>query len=437
MNHPDGRFALRSRRIVTLDREVDGHVVVWAGRIAAVVPGEPPAALHAEDLGALALLPGLVDTHVHVNEPGRTEWEGFATASRAALAGGVTTIVDMPLNSVPATTTVAALEAKRAAAAVADVRVEFWGGVVPGNTADLAPLARAGVRGFKCFLVPSGVDEFPGVGERELRDAMPEIARTKLPLLAHCELPGPIEGATAALATADPRAYATWLASRPPEAEVEAIRLLLRLAAETKCRVHVVHLATAAALPDLRAARAAGRPVTVETCPHYLTFAAEDIAPGATEYKCAPPIRGRAERDALWRALLDGDIDLVASDHSPCPPAMKRRDTGVWAEAWGGIASLELGLPVVWTEARRHGATLGHVARWMSAAPADLAGLAPRAGRIEPGADADLVAFDPDATWSVDTTRLHQRHPLTPYAGRTVTGRVARVWRRGVERAIR
>ena len=427
------RFALRSPRIVTPERVIDGHVVVWAERIATVAPGAPPAGLGVEDLGDLALLPGLVDTHVHVNEPGRTDWEGFASASRAALAGGITTIVDMPLNSVPATTTLEALRVKRQAAAGAGVRVEYWGGVVPGNAAELEPLAAAGVRGFKCFLVPSGVSEFGHVGERELREAMPILARRRLPLLVHAELSEPIERAGAALAGHDPRAYATWLGSRPAEAEVEAIRLVLGLAAETGCHVHIVHLSAAAALPELRAARGRGVSVTVETCPHYLALAAEDVADGATEFKCAPPIRERSNREALWQALLGGDIDLVASDHSPCPPALKGKERGDFMSAWGGIASLELGLSVVWTEARQRGATLVQVARWMAERPAALAGL-DRIGRIAPGADADLVAFDPDAAWTVDAARLRQRHPLTPYAGLRLEGRVVRVWRGGEER---
>lgn len=429
-------FALRSRRIVTPEEIVDGHVVVAGGRIAAVAVGDAPAAMRVEDLGALALLPGLVDTHVHVNEPGRTGWEGFATASRAALSGGVTTIVDMPLNSIPATTSVAALMQKREAAVGAAVRVEYWGGVVPGNAAELAPLAAAGVRGFKCFMVPSGVDEFGHVGERELREAMPILAWLGLPLLVHAESPEPIERATAAVAGRDPRAYATWLASRPPAAEVEAIRLVLRLAGDTGCRVHIVHLAAGEPLADLRAARERGLPVTVETCPHYLTFAAEAIADGVTEFKCAPPIREAAQREQLWRALVAGDIDLVASDHSPCPPAMKGRERGEWMAAWGGIASLELGLSVMWTEARRRGATLVDIARWMAAQPAVLAGLGEHIGRIATGCDADVVAFDTDAAWTIDASRLRQRHKLTPYAGRSVEGRVRRVWRSGVERIL-
>ena len=433
-SHPP--FAMRSSRIITPLGIIDGHVVVDDGRIAGVSAGPALEGLRIEDLGALALLPGLVDTHVHINEPGRTEWEGFATASRAALAGGITTLVDMPLNSVPATTSVEALTLKRQAARAATVSVEYWGGVVPGNTAQLEPLAAAGVRGFKCFMVPSGVDEFGHVGEAELREAMPVIARLGLPLLVHAESPRVIDEAAGAVVGRDPRAYATWLDSRPAAAEVEAIELVLRLAVETDCRVHIVHLAAMEALPALRAARARGVAVTVETCPHYLSFAAEDIADGATQFKCAPPIRSRANRDALWAALLAGDIDLVASDHSPCPPALKNLDRGDFFAAWGGVASLELGLPVMWTAARQRGATLSDIARWMAEQPAVLAGVAGEVGSIVPGRRADLLAFDPDAAWTVEAALLRQRHKITPYAGHPLIGRVERAWRGGVAQGL-
>lgn len=405
-------------------------IVVRAGRVAEILPFGTASAAPITDCGDLLLMPGLVDTHVHVNEPGRTEWEGFATATRAAAAGGITTIVDMPLNSVPATTSVAALAAKRAAvaAAGASVDVAFWGGVVPGNVEELAPLAAAGVCGFKCFLVPSGVDEFPAVGEDDLRRAMPILARLGLPLLAHAELPGPIEAATAALAGADPRAHATWLASRPPAAEIEAIRLLIRLCAETGCAVHVVHLAAAEALPDLRAARARGLPITVETCPHYLGFAAEDVPDGDTRFKCAPPLRPRTNRERLWDALRRGDIDLIATDHSPCPPALKAGD---FFTAWGGIASLEVALAALWTGARERGFTPVDLARWMAERPAHLAGLSERKGAIAPEADADFLLWDPNATWTVDAARLQHRHPVTPWHGRMLAGVVCGNWLRG------
>ena len=424
-------LSIHARHVVTPDRVLEAAVWIEDGRIAAVVPG--PAAPGAIECGDAWLLPGLVDTHVHVNEPGRTEWEGFETASRAAAAGGITTLVDMPLNSIPATTTASALRAKRSAASGrCRVDVGFWGGVVPGNQPELEGLAAGGVLGFKCFLAPSGVDEFPHVGERDLRAAMPVIARLGLPLLAHAESPRALDAAAARPeAGGDPRRYATWLAARPPEAELEAIALLIRLCAETGCHVHVVHLSAAEALTMLREARGRGLPLTVETCPHYLHFAAEEVADGRTDLKCAPPIRGRANRDQLWTALSAGQIDLVASDHSPCPPAMKLLDRGDFVRAWGGIASLELGLAAVWTGAQARGCSPADVAHWMSAAPARLAGLETTKGSIAQGRDADLVVFEPDATFRVESARLRQRHPVTPYGGERLRGRVAQVFLRG------
>lgn len=368
------------------------------------------------DAGELLVMPGLVDTHVHVNEPGRTNWEGFESATRAAAAGGVTTILDMPLNSIPATTTASALEAKRAAASgKTSVNVEFIGGVVPGNTGELEGLRDAGVRAFKCFLSPSGVDEFPHVTQRDLSKAFPVLARLGLPLMVHAEDPALLLEGTSSTA------YAEYLASRPIEAEHSAIELLVGLMSRSRARVHIVHLSSATSLGIVRAAKERGLPLTVETCPHYLTFAAEEIPAGATEYKCAPPIRSGAEREALWQALLAGDIDLVASDHSPCPPNMKRTH-GDFFSAWGGIASLQLSLAAVWTGARARGALPERIAEWMSAAPAKLAGLGDKKGAIAEGYDADIVIWDPAATFVVDPATLFHRHPVTPYAGRELFG---------------
>ncbi|HET6230282.1 MAG TPA: allantoinase AllB, partial [Longimicrobiaceae bacterium] len=407
---------------------VRGGVIVGVGAY-----DDVPPAREVVDAGDDVVMPGLVDTHVHVNEPGRTEWEGWETATRAAAAGGVTTIVDMPLNSVPATTSVDGLRAKVAATeGRTSVDVGFWGGVVPGNAGELGALLDAGVLGFKCFLVHSGVDEFPGVDEADLRLAMPILAARNAVLLVHAELPGPIDAATAALGDADPRIYATYLRSRPPSAETEAVELVLRLARETGCRVHVVHLAAAEAVPALRAARAEGLPVTVETCPHYLRFDAEEVADGATELKCAPPIRGETNREHLWDALAEGVIDLIATDHSPCPPAMKLLDEGDFLRAWGGIASLQLSLPAVWTEARTRGHTFRQLAQWMCAAPARLAGLEHRKGSIALGRDADIVIWNPDAEFVVDPARLHHRHPVTPYAGAILAGAVRATYLRGM-----
>ena len=425
-------LVVSSERVVTPDGVRPAAIVVAQGRILDIVPigdAPPPHAAASVNAGSAAVLPGLVDTHVHLNEPGRTEWEGFVTGTRAAAAGGVTTLIDMPLNSIPATTTVSALRLKlQAAAPVALVDYGFWGGVVPGNVDDLEPLLDAGALGFKCFLVPSGVDEFAHVRESDLRPAMQRLAARDAVLLAHAELPGPIARAAA---QGDPRRYATWLASRPEDAEVEAIDLLLRLSEETGCRVHIVHLSAATALPIIERARRAGARITVETCPHYLTFAAEAVPDGSTAYKCAPPLRGAANREQLWDGLARGIIDLVATDHSPAPPALKRLDSGDFMAAWGGIASLELSLAAVWTGARARGRALHDVARWLCGAPARLAGL-DRKGRIAPGCDADLVIFDPEAEWSVEPVRLRQRHPITPYAGMTLQGKVRQTFLRGV-----
>jgi len=369
-----------------------------------------------------------VDTHVHMNDPGRADWEGVEHAAAAAAAGGITTIVDMPLNSIPPTTTVAGLEAKRdAIRGRAAVDVAFWGGVGPGNLADVEPLARAGVLGFKCFLAPSGVPEFEHVREADLRRACPTLAALGLPLLVHAESPDALRVPNAS----HPRQYTTWLASRPPAAEQRAIELLVGLSAEFGVRIHVVHLASADALESLRAARARGLPITVETCPHYLTFAADEIADGATLFKCAPPIREREHRERLWQGLREGDIDLVASDHSPAPPSMKCADGGDFVSAWGGIASLQISCPAVWTGASTRGFSIVDVVHWMSAAPARLAGLSNRKGAIASGQDADLVIWDPEDEFVVDAAQLRHRHPLTPYAGRTLRGRVRTTFLRG------
>jgi len=419
-------YTLRGRRVVTGTGVTPASIHVRAGRIIAVASYDAIDGAHpTADAGDLVVSPGLVDTHVHLNEPGRTDWEGFATGTRAAAAGGVTTIIEMPLNSVPATTSVDALKQKRdAAIGKCHVDLGFWGGVVPGNAGELAGLAAAGVRGFKCFLVPSGVDEFPHVDETDLREAFKALTTLPypLPLLAHAELPGPIDAATRALdPAADPRSYRVYLSTRPPQAEYDAIALLIRLANEFRTPVHIVHLAAASALPLLREARRAGAPVTVETCPHYLTFTAEEVPDGATAFKCAPPIRTRSNRDELWDALDDG-IDLVASDHSPAPPQVKCLDAGDFLSAWGGVASLQLGLAATWTGARARGFDVADVARWMSERPAALAGLEQRKGRIAPGHDADFVVWDPDATFTVSGAALQHRHPVTPYDGRTLGG---------------
>ena len=434
--------AFRSTRVVTPEGVRAAAVFVDAGKITAIHAWDAPtpnATLH--DFGNLVLLPGLVDTHVHINDPGR-DWEGWATATRAAASGGVTTLVDMPLNCIPETITAAALEEKRAAAR-GKVWTDWaaWGGVVGngvvhGNADEIPSLIAAGVPGFKCFLIHSGIEGFAWVDESDLSAALAKLKGTNLPLLAHAELKAPVEASTAKLnsANANWRQYSTWLASRPDASEVEAIRLLIQLAEEFQTPIHIVHLSSAEALPLIADARQRGLPITIETCPHYLWFAAEEILDGATEYKCAPPIRSVQNREALWQALTTGLIDFIATDHSPCPPAMKHRDEGRFDLAWGGIASLGLAISIIWTGLLERNfnleTSLNHIAEWLAAAPARLASLHTK-GAFRPGADADFAIFDPDLLWTIPKSDLNFRHKISPYLGANLRGRILETWLRG------
>jgi allantoinase len=425
--------AFLSNRIVTPEGTRAGALLIEGEKIRAISNlSEIPADATIHDHSSQAILPGLVDTHVHINEPGRTEWEGFRTATRAAAAGGYTTLVDMPLNCLPETTTVAALEQKRAAAQN-ECFVDWapWGGAVADNQSHILPLARAGVLGYKCFLIYPGCDGFTMIDQHQLEAALPHIAESRLPLLVHAELAGPIEAAAPALTNKDWRCYSTYLASRPDEAELQAIRLMIRLCRQYKFHLHIVHLSTAQALDDLQKARAEGLPITVETCPHYLHFTAEEIPNASTLHKCAPPIRGKQNREQLWQALRDNIIDMIVTDHSPCPPEMKRLDAGRFDQAWGGIASLSLALSIIHTEAHQRGFTLDHIAQWMSHAPATLAGLSHKTGALAPNREASFVIFDTESTFTVTPDKLHYRHAISPYLNETLRGVVHSTWLRG------
>ena len=425
--------AFLSRRVVTPEGIRPAGVLVEGEVIHEVVSlDQVPPEARIVDFGNAAILPGLIDAHVHINDPGRTEWEGFETATRAAAAGGFTCVVDMPLNCVPVTTNVDALEAKRAAAkGRCWVDWAAWGGVVSDNQRAITKLAGAGVRGFKCFLVHPGIDEFTMVTEHLLREALPHVAETGLPLLVHAELPDSIDAARKNLEQADWTQYPTYLQSRPEKSEISAIKLLISLCREYNFRLHIVHLSASQALPALRAARLEGLPVSVETCPHYLHFQAEAISRGATQFKCAPPIRGAENREQLWSALKDGTIDLAATDHSPCPPEMKRFAEGNFQTAWGGIAGLSVALPVMYTEARAHGFALTDIARWMAEAPAKLVGCQLQKGKIAAGYDADLVAFDEASEFLVTRDVLHHRHSFSPYLNEKLKGKVKATYVRG------
>lgn len=425
-NTPD--LIVSGRRVVTPEKTGPADIVIRGGVISEILPpGQAPKGSARVDAGDLVVMPGLVDTHVHINEPGRTEWEGFETATQAAAAGGITTLVDMPLNSIPVTTSAAALKIKtEAAQGRCWVDCGFWGGVVPGNAQELEAMTLAGALGFKAFLIHSGIDDFPNASRADLEVSMKILAQRGVPLLVHAELEGPAEKEPSDGA----RLYDNYLKSRPKAWENEALRLMIELCRQTGCRTHIVHLSSSQALEALKAARAENLPLTAETCPHYLTFTAEDIPDGATEYKCAPPIREKENREKLWAALGSGLIDFVVSDHSPCAPDLKKRGAGDFHAAWGGISSVQFGLPAVWTAARERGHSFQDLARWLCKRPALFAGLGQK-GKIAAGYDADLVLWDPEATFTLDSSMIKHRHKLTPYEGRRLNGVVVSTYLRG------
>jgi len=420
-------FALHSQAVLTAEGLKEAWVVIEGERILELRDSAPEG-IEVKSFGEATIMAGLVDAHVHINEPGRAEWEGFFTATQAALAGGVTTVVDMPLNCIPVTTSVPALEDKLASLGEQlHVDVGFWGGVVPGNREALAPLIRRGALGCKAFMCHSGIDDFPDSKRETLREAMLALKAAGAPLLVHAELEAPLE----APCEAEPSSYERYLCSRPSSWEVEAIAQLIELVRETGCRAHVVHLSAAEALPMIAAARAEGLPLSVETCPHYLCLSAEEISDGQTQFKCAPPIRSAENREALWRGLEEGVIDFIVSDHSPCTPELKKLDTGDFLDAWGGISSLQLGLPNIWTELKRRGLPIERLLSWLCEGPAAFAGLDHRKGRIAAGYDADLVVWEPERSFVLEPADLRFKHKLSPYLGRHLSGRVTHTFLRG------
>jgi len=419
-------FALKSSRIVTPEGEVDGAIIVEHGLIREVVCGELPEEIAVFDFGNLVISPGVIDSHVHINDPG-TDWEGFESATAAAAAGGVTTLIDMPLNSDPVATTAESLQIKRnAAKGRCHVDVGFYGGVVPGNLDQLGLLVDEGVFGLKAFLCDSGLDAFPAAGEAELRSALAALKKSGVPLLAHAEIVNDSQRDIQ-----DPRSYLEYMNSRPPEFETEAIKLLIELCSEFNSPVHIVHLATELALPMIKSAKSEGVPLTVETCPHYLLFSHKQVSEGDTRFKCAPPIRDDENRRLLGEAVSSGLIDTIGSDHSPCPPELKNLESGDFSKAWGGIAGLQLTLSATWTVGKSKSWTPTTIAQRLSTKPAEIFGLSKRKGSIAAGFDADFVVWDPDTSFEVDAEQLLHRHKVSPYEGASLFGVVRSTFLRG------
>jgi len=437
--HQSSMFAIKSSRVLLDGVLKPATVLVNNGVICDVSSFDSaPSNCRIEDAGDLVVMPGIVDSHVHINEPGRTEWEGFSTATRAAAAGGITTICDMPLNCIPVTTSADAFREKlKHIEGRLNVDLCFWGGVVPGNSGELSKMIDLGVMGFKCFLIHSGIDDFPNVERADLEAAMPILARYDLPLLVHAELDcSHLDEKSAEQMNVfknEPQKYSHFLQSRPRSWENEAIKLMIDLCRQFDCRVHIVHLSSSDALPLIAKAKLEGLKITAETCPHYLTLNAEDIADGDTRFKCTPPIREKENCEKLWQGLADGTLDFIVSDHSPCAPELKLLKEGNFDKAWGGISSLQFGLAAVWSEAARRGHSLAQVSAWMSSRPAAFLGLLSRKGSLSPGHDADIVVFDPEQDVKIEQSMIEHKHKITPHDGRIFQGQVKQTYVRGVK----
>jgi allantoinase len=419
--------AIKSKRIILSEGEREGVVIIKDGKIIDVVNSLDDLQKNVIDAGDKLVMPGVIDPHVHINEPGRTAWEGFDTATKAALAGGITTLVDMPLNASPVTTTVKAFEEKLTATkGHLHTNCGFWGGVIPGNVNDIQPLIEKGVLGFKAFLTHSGIDEFPNVTEDDLGKAMPIIAKAGLPLLVHCELTGNTQQPTG-----NSRYYKNYLHSRPRKWEDDAIALMIRLCEKYQCHVHIVHLSSSNSIEQIIKAKQRGLSLTVETGQHYLYFSAEEIRDGQTQFKCAPPIREKENNEKLWQALKEGVIDFVATDHSPATPDLKQLESGDFMKAWGGIASLQFALPVLWTAAKKRNCTVTEMAKWLCENPAKLIGKAGTKGRIAKGYDADIVIWDETGSFTVSEQMILHKHKTTPYLNEQLFGVVEQTYLSG------
>ena len=414
--------AIKSKRVITPQGIKEAIVIIQDEKILDVV-AELPIDFDGtiEDVGNSVIMPGLIDCHVHINEPGRTDWEGFDTATKAAAAGGIASLIEMPLNASPVTTTAENFKIKLDAAEnKLHVNCGFWGGVVPDNYDDLEALLQSGVFGLKAFLTHSGIDDFPNTNAEHLRKALLLLKKYNKPLLVHCELDA--ENRDSILLEQNPRSYQAYLKSRPKAWENNAVKLMIDLCRETNSHVHLVHISSSEALPLIRAAKEEGLPLTAETCPQYLFFNAEDIADGATAFKCAPPIREKENNEKLWEALKDGTLDFIVTDHSPASPELKEIESGNFKKAWGGIAGLQFLLPVVWTAAKERGFSLEQISKLLCGNIANFLRINSSKGKLQKNFDADITIWNPEQKFIVEPSMIQHRHKITPYLNLELTG---------------